>query len=563
MHLWLSTSVDTMAAAAAAAELLARYDEKLVAKGLPKNETMVEGSPFTAKESEVLAACRKECGAAAIDSFSSTWVDRMVRGMYTNNKGSHEARLKETMESFKTISAWRRKVGADGLVKRALPGAEVVNAKARATMGGTDYYGHCVVVEQLDGIGDLCGCGLSVEEMLLVRAQQAEALDSEKVRVSEALGAVRYKQVYVLDLGVLSLGTLMRRNDVRNLTTKVLEVGQKYYPEGMWKIFVVNAPWIFRSVYALFTPFIHPVTRDKIKILGGPKAFLAELEKVGVTRDAVPRCVGGGHPGTDIMTILRRHQGGDALGAEETKEEPRPPSEMPAGEAGGGGCPERTASLVAVLGSDADEVTHVVPPGERKEDHGELLPPIPEQAQSPPDPAAGGKDTSFMFFLCGCENSDKANDKPPADAVPATPPKAAPKHVEIRVEAPTTDAPASQGQTAAPPSPSRLKFKVFNSNKEMLPEDETDVPAPPLSAEALRTLEGDAKAAAKKAPATGPVGDAKIAAMIASAATGGAAAAPRADHRPKAISASEGLVLAAAVLGAVLVVRLVNWAQGQ
>ena len=95
MHLWLSTSVDTMAAAAAAAELLARYDEKLVAKGLPKNETMVEGSPFTAKESEVLAACRKECGAAAIDSFSSTWVDRMVRGMYTNNKGSHEARLKE------------------------------------------------------------------------------------------------------------------------------------------------------------------------------------------------------------------------------------------------------------------------------------------------------------------------------------------------------------------------------------------------------------------------------------------------------------------------------------
>ena len=58
---------------------------------------MGEGSPFTAEESDVLATCRRECGAPAIDAFSSIWVDRMVRGMYTNNKGSPKQRLAETV----------------------------------------------------------------------------------------------------------------------------------------------------------------------------------------------------------------------------------------------------------------------------------------------------------------------------------------------------------------------------------------------------------------------------------------------------------------------------------
>ena len=55
---------------------LADFNAKLTLLGLPTNETMGEGSPFTAEESDVLATCRRECGAPAIDAFSSSTRER-------------------------------------------------------------------------------------------------------------------------------------------------------------------------------------------------------------------------------------------------------------------------------------------------------------------------------------------------------------------------------------------------------------------------------------------------------------------------------------------------------
>ena len=486
---------------------LADFNAKLTLLGLPTNETMGEGSPFTAEESDVLATCRRECGAPAIDAFSSIWVDRMVRGMYTNNKGSPKQRLAETVESFSVISKWRAQVGADDLVKRRLEGAELVNAKARATVGGTDYYGHSVVVEQLDGIADLCGCGLTTDQMLLVRAQQAEALDAEKRRQSEALGLVRYKQVYVLDLAPLSLGTLARRSDVRSLTLKVIEVGQKYYPEGMWKIFIVNAPWIFRSVYSIISPFIHPVTRDKIKILGGPREFLKAVEKAGCPRSAVPKCVGGDHPGTDIATILGRYQE-----SEETKEEPKS---------------NRSPSLVAVLGEETNEVSHAASGAQTT--HEELLPPIPEQAASP---EATEEASSWSFFLCGCENAEKKSGAPSAD-VPATPPKPPKKTVDVKLEIEERAEPA----------------KLFKE----LDEGAAEPPCRPVDRERLRTLSGEDVGPPK--PGAKPVGDDAIDAMIARA----AASPGNAVARPKPVGLGEALVLALAVGAALAFVVFFNW----
>ena len=122
---------------------LASYDAKLRALRLPPNASMVEGSPFTPLEREVLARCRKECGDAVVDSLSGTWQDRLVRGMYTNNRGSHEDRVAECAEFFTVIAAWREATGADGLAYRPVEGAALVNAKARGTAGGLP---HCVAL---------------------------------------------------------------------------------------------------------------------------------------------------------------------------------------------------------------------------------------------------------------------------------------------------------------------------------------------------------------------------------------------------------------------------------
>jgi len=289
---------------APAAATVARLDASLRKLHLPANADLAEGSAFTAEERDVYARVAKKVPQATLDSFDKAWTDRLVRGLWTHNKGTPDERFAETVDAFERISAWRRDEAVDTILERRLKGAETVMDHIRVTAGGSDLYGHVVWVEQLVDVAKLCHCGLETEEILAVRAQATEAMESLKVRIAQELGLTRYKQVYVLDLSVLALGPLIRRGDVRKLTGEIMGLGSKYYPEGMWRIYIINAPLIFRTVYSIISPMINPVTRDKINILGGPKAFLERMAKHGVPQNAVPKLVGGTHPGLEMKAVI-------------------------------------------------------------------------------------------------------------------------------------------------------------------------------------------------------------------------------------------------------------------
>ena len=66
----------------------------------------------------------------------------------------------------------------------------------------------------------------------------------------------------------------------------------------------MNAPFIFRSAYKVISPLIHPVTRDKIKILGGKSAYLPEMKKAGIPLSAVPESMGGSYPDKSIERCI-------------------------------------------------------------------------------------------------------------------------------------------------------------------------------------------------------------------------------------------------------------------
>jgi len=181
-------------------------------------------------------------------------------------------------------------------------------------------------------VGALVDGDLTTAEILAVRAQATEAM--ERLKSDD-----RYKAVYVLDLSVLALMPLLRRADVRKLTLEIMGLGTFYYPEGIWKLYVVNAPLVFRSVYAVVAPFIHPVTKNKIKILGGPKAYLAEMARAGLPATSVPALLGGQHPGLPIRdVVLRQLASVEPSPASESQQAPEqqapPPSheETPASE---------------------------------------------------------------------------------------------------------------------------------------------------------------------------------------------------------------------------------------
>jgi hypothetical protein len=41
-------------------------------------------------------------------------------------------------------------------------------------------------------------------------------------------------------------------------------VGTHFYPETMWKIYLVNTPMLFRAVWTVVKPWLHPITAAKV-----------------------------------------------------------------------------------------------------------------------------------------------------------------------------------------------------------------------------------------------------------------------------------------------------------
>ena len=185
--------------------------------------------------------------------------------MITNNKGPMDARVKEAVEAYGRLSAWLSENGDVLAAPRA--GEAVVAGAMGTTLGGVDLYGHVVWAEKLGDIGAVVDVPVSEDDAKAIRLKTMEAIRCAQIRACERRGPQRYKQVYIVDLGAVSLTSLMSRGSVRAMTAAIITGANSYYPETLWKMFLVNAPWSVRSVYAMVSPMIHEVTKAKRKSL--------------------------------------------------------------------------------------------------------------------------------------------------------------------------------------------------------------------------------------------------------------------------------------------------------
>ncbi|KAF3923393.1 Patellin-3 [Orbilia brochopaga] len=58
---------------------------------------------------------------------------------------------------------------------------------------------------------------------------------------------------------------------------KASVISQDYYPERLGKLYIINAPWGFSTVWSMVRSWLDPVTQQKIAVLGG--SYSAELLK--------------------------------------------------------------------------------------------------------------------------------------------------------------------------------------------------------------------------------------------------------------------------------------------
>ena len=77
------------------------------------------------------------------------------------------------------------------------------------------------------------------------------------------------------------------------------------YPESIYKLFLVNAPFAFRAMWKMITPFVDEATLKKIQICGaGDNTTRNLFAKNGVTADQYPDFLGGGHAGRDLIDFV-------------------------------------------------------------------------------------------------------------------------------------------------------------------------------------------------------------------------------------------------------------------
>jgi len=81
-----------------------------------------------------------------------------------------------------------------------------------------------------------------------------------------------------------------RSKQLRNFIQKITKVDRDFYPEYLWKRFIVNAPTAFKAMWAVVRPWLDKRTQKKIEVHGGN--FSSKLLEL-VDSENLPAFLGG------------------------------------------------------------------------------------------------------------------------------------------------------------------------------------------------------------------------------------------------------------------------------
>ncbi len=91
----------------------------------------------------------------------------------------------------------------------------------------------------------------------------------------------------IMDLKGVGLYNL---NQVYGYVKQASAISQNYYPERLGRLYLINAPWGFSTVFSVVKGFLDPVTVEKIHVLGG--GYQTELLKQ-IPKENLPKLFGG------------------------------------------------------------------------------------------------------------------------------------------------------------------------------------------------------------------------------------------------------------------------------
>jgi hypothetical protein len=70
----------------------------------------------------------------------------------------------------------------------------------------------------------------------------------------------------------------------RHLLQGVSKLDQDYFPEYLGQMYLINTPWIFRSVWAVIKPWLGERTQSKITLVGTDYRSILVLNRMNCAR---------------------------------------------------------------------------------------------------------------------------------------------------------------------------------------------------------------------------------------------------------------------------------------
>ncbi|RDL32537.1 Uncharacterized protein BP5553_08993 [Venustampulla echinocandica] len=153
----------------------------------------------------------------------------------------------------------------------------------------TDKDGRPVYIEQLGNI-DLTAMYkiTTAERMLQNLAVEYEKLaDPRLPACSRKAGFLLETCCSIMDLKGVGLGKV---SSVYSYIKQASAMSQNYYPERLGRMYLINAPWGFSTVFSIVKGWLDPITVEKIHVLGG--GYQKELLEQ-VPAENLPKIFGG------------------------------------------------------------------------------------------------------------------------------------------------------------------------------------------------------------------------------------------------------------------------------
>jgi len=157
---------------------------------------------------------------------------------------------------------------------------------------GTDKWGHPVSTLNFATMDHAKLAKVLKDPTNLIRVQSKKLLASAylKDRISKCLKRRVRKNIFIMNLNGLSIYSFYRHKDI---VKGIMDVGLKYFPETLLKVYLVNPSRVFYVVWKIAKFWLDPVTLGNIHVVSDLKKARDLWREDGINIEALPKELGG------------------------------------------------------------------------------------------------------------------------------------------------------------------------------------------------------------------------------------------------------------------------------